>query len=113
MDYRTLNALPAEAFLTPERFSTVNDTVAGASKQYAEGLRVGAECETIHLSTGGTWGATMKNGASLTSYEGIGYHANTAALWRGFLDSGAKIVVHRYINGKLTSTVLKEARVAA
>ena len=113
MDYRTLNALPAETFNEPARFGTVNDTSEGAARQYAEGLKIGATAEYVCVGAFGTWSAKLKCGASLTSYEGIGYHANTAALWKGFLDSGTKVVVHRIGTGSLETTVIREGKVAA
>lgn len=106
MDYATLNALPAEAFLDPSRFVTDFDARNQArdgygDKQYAEGLKVSREAREVFISANGTWGADLKPtlpgslGASLTSYEGIGYHANTADLLRGFLAGPAPIKVYR------------------
>lgn len=99
MDYQTLNAKPARDFLVPSNFVTSWDSLPANRKrgaeQYAEGLRVGRESKEIHISQGTTWGASLKSGSHLSAYEGIGYHACTADLLRGFLDSGAVVIVHR------------------
>ena len=115
MEYKTLNLLPAETFLDPSKFVTDFDSrpidgsiekrQANAKAQYAKGIETGKAAKTIFIGADGTWGATMKDGSSLTSYEGIGYHANTADLLKGFLDSGAEVVVYRY--PERTRTVIK------
>lgn len=105
MDYATLNAMPAEAFLKPENFVTPYDAANQAregygDKQYAEGLRVSREAVCVFINASGTWGATTKarpgcGQGSLQAYEGIGYHANTADLLRGFLAGPAPVIVYR------------------
>lgn len=97
MDYKTLNAMPAFAFLTPVLFITDWDNINPhkAKEQYNKGVEVGNNAKSVHIAADGTWGASMKDGSSLTSYEGIGYHAHTASLLEGFLASGAKITVYR------------------
>jgi hypothetical protein len=86
---------PADAFLNPDNFRTGWDRPGYAEEQYATGLRIGRENERIHISVTGVWGAS-RPGSSLSSYETIGGHANTADLLRGFLDSGCPIVVYRW-----------------
>lgn len=102
--YEELNALPAEAFLHPENFDTQFDAFGGedgAILQYETGLRYANEYEEVGISANGTWYAEQKiigkyKGGLMTSYEGIGYHANTAALLRGLLAGKARFVVRRY-----------------
>jgi len=48
----------------------------------------------------------MKDGSSMTSYEKIGYHANTAGLLQGFLESGVVIKVYRDTTEGITETLL-------
>lgn len=97
--YSELNAMPASAFLNPDNFITDWDRLYPRSEykaeQYAKGLAHGKDAEYIIISANSTWGAKLKNGGYLTAYEGIGYHSHTASLLRGFLDSGAKILVYR------------------
>jgi hypothetical protein len=88
--------LPAEAYKDPNNFPTGYDTADGATKKYAEGLEIGRRSSEVYISVTGAWGAEGKDGSRTTSYEVIGYHANTAALLRGFIDSGVKIVVYRW-----------------
>lgn len=97
MDYNILNALPAKAFLLPNNFVLSSDARQQeyCREQYKTGLQAGKDAKMIFITYGSTWAATMKSGSYLTSYEGIGYHAGTADLLRGFLDSGCPIVVHR------------------
>jgi hypothetical protein len=95
--YSELERLPAEAYLNPDNFRTEYDgrVLGKAEEQYQAGLEYGRNATRISLSYKGVWGASMKNGAMVSSYEGIGYHAETAALLKGFLDSGCAIVVYR------------------
>ncbi len=105
--YTELEALEPEAYLNPDNFKTGwdNNNPARQKQQYDKGLEVGAESEVVFISCNGTWGARGKDNSHTTSYEGIGYHSNTDALLRGFLDSGCKIVVYRY--NKRGPTVIK------
>lgn len=95
--YNILNAMPADAFLAPDNFVTDWDTINPhrANEQYESGLKVGKDAKAVCICANGTWAADMRDGSSLTSYEGIGYHAHTSSLLKGFLDSGAKIIVYR------------------
>lgn len=95
--YAQLNARPASDFLKPENFITKWDNINPilGQRQYEKGLRAREEYKQIFIGDGGTWGAHTKTGGLVTSYEGIGYHANTCDLLRGFLDSGIPIVVYR------------------
>lgn len=95
--YEYLNAIPPSAFLDANNFKTDSDTMPEkgyAEKQHAKGLSIGKEYGKVGVSCYGTWYAE-KPGSCITSYEGIGYHSCTADLWRGFLDSGAEVWVHR------------------
>jgi hypothetical protein len=58
-------------------------------------LEIGQSAKRIWISVTSVWSAEMQNGASRQSYEGIGYHACTAQLMKGFIDSGAEIWVCR------------------
>lgn len=94
--YDELNALPPEAFLDPDRFATGYDDPAYGKQQYAAGLKISQESESVHITAYGTWGAKDLDGnGSAISCEGIGYHKNTADLLRGFLDGPAPLIVHR------------------
>jgi hypothetical protein len=101
--YSVLNAMPARDFLDPSKFVTESDARNKArgydAEQYAKGLEIGKNAKTIYISCGSVWSAELKSGSSLLSYEGIGYHACTADLLRGFLDSGCAIIVHRLTEG--------------
>lgn len=102
--YTELNARPAVDFLHPELFGTDWDNRPEyAEEQYQEGLKTGRESREVFITCGGTWGAHGLSGSQTTSYEGIGYHAHTADLLRGFIASGVKIVIHRY--GKSPETI--------
>jgi hypothetical protein len=106
--YKELNALPPETFLDQDKFVTDWDTINPhkATEQYNKGVEIGQKADSIFIAADGTWGASMKDKSSLTSYEGIGYHAHTASLLKGFLASGAKIIVYRRDK---PPTVIKEA----
>lgn len=63
-------------------------------EQYETGLKYGRDSHYVFISYNGTWGASMKDGGQLTTYEKIGYHACTKDLWKGILDSGTPIRVY-------------------
>ena len=96
--YYELEQLPAEAYLEWKNFKTSVDNlpcnIKKAKEQYTKGLKIGREYDEITLSVRGIWGAHKEN-SSCQSYEGIGYHANTQWLLKGFLDSGCPIAVYR------------------
>ncbi|MEU8948808.1 hypothetical protein [Streptomyces sp. NPDC048489] len=119
--YSELNALPPEAFLKPENFVTEYDQrdPKRAEEQYREGLRLSAAYDRIVIRAGGTWAAecgplhaeaNVYMGKCAYSYEGIGYHGNTADLLRGFLDGPAPVdVERRQEDYSVTTTRIKEA----
>lgn len=109
--YDELCELPAAAYLEWENFRTPFDVLGDemAQKQYVKGLKYGKKSKqakggagAVQIRADGTWGcdlpATLPGSAGgyVSSYEGIGYHRATADLLRGFIDSGARIVVHRW-----------------
>jgi len=80
--------------------ATPFDTPAGSAAQYAKGLEIGRAALAVHIAVNGTWSADMRTDRpserrSISSYEKLGYHADTAALLRGFVESGCQIVDHR------------------
>jgi hypothetical protein len=91
-----------EDFLTPEKFSTPLDSNAWNKIQYNKGLSIGRKAKEIHIACDSTWSARMLDGGYMSSYESVGYHANTKELLQGFLDSGAEIWIHRANNVKPT-----------
>lgn len=110
MTYAELNKLSPETFLKSSAFKTSYDgchetSADHAKRQYAKGLEVGRESLRVIIDENGTWAADGRNGAMTTSYEGIGYHAHTAELLQGFLDSGCEIVVQRRDKG---ATIIKK-----
>jgi len=114
--YRELEALPPEAYLDASRFVTCCDKFAEnvasdlAGKKYQTGLKYGMEAKEqkgyISLSYKGVWGASYGN-CDVSSSEGIGYHACTASLLQGFLDSGCEIRVTRYRDGQFLTTKIR------
>lgn len=98
MNYHELEKLPAHAYLNPENFITEYDHVhidnGYNQDQYNHGLEIGTEYDVVKLNYRGVWSAE-RAGSLVTSYEGIGYHAGTAFLLMGFLDSGCRIEVYR------------------
>jgi hypothetical protein len=99
ISYSILNAMEPGAFLNPVNFgmAIVELEPAGyAKEQYEKGLKIGAESLSVSIACNSTWGARGKNGGVTSSYEGIGYHAATGWLLKGFIDSGVPIVVYRF-----------------
>ena len=90
-----LTSFNAELFKCPRIFRTAWDSSSLDQKQYDKGVRIGKESEYITISERGTWSSKLLNGGSNTSYETIGYHASSAALLAGFLDSGTEVYVAR------------------
>lgn len=99
--YDYLNKLPPWEFLNTLKFGTEADGFAEniknglAKKQYQKGLELKEKAEHIFICANGTWGAKMKDGGTMTSCEGIGYHACTMHLLGGFIDSGLPIWIYR------------------
>ena len=106
--YIQLCALPPETYLRPDNFTTSLDRPGYDAEQYAKGLRISRESSQVSIAANGTWGCRPRSGGVGTSSEGIGYHAGTAALLRGFLDGPAPLVVYRDMpGGALTATEIK------
>lgn len=99
--YTELAALPVEAYLNPDNFITDWDKIHEGKdypkKQYQHGLEIARNAVEVGIAQNGTWYARTKEGGHITSYEGIGYHACTAPLWRGLLTAEN---VYVYRNGK-------------
>ena len=98
--YSELEKLSVSDYLNPQNFVTDWDSMHGQEKRaakYAEGLKIGAESRELFINYNSVWGAKGLNGSHTSSYEVIGYHAITAWLLRGFLDSGKPIVVLRSV----------------
>ncbi|RPJ40128.1 MAG: hypothetical protein EHM35_00550 [Planctomycetaceae bacterium] len=111
--YAELRALSPETYLAWEQFDTPFDGYTPnvvrdlASEQYTKGLRYGQDATMIHIAVNGTWSTETKTGGCLSSCEGIGYHACTKDLLRGFLDSGTPITVHRWNGSEVTHSLIK------
>jgi len=90
----------------PYLFTTAMDNTSGDDQQYTKGLDIGRKANLVSISIYGSWTAQMKDGGSMTSYEKIGYHANTADLLRGFIDSAVPIKVYRDTTEGITETLL-------
>jgi len=114
--YGELSELAPEEYLKWENFATPWDSlpsnVAAAQGRYEDGLKVGQDAEEFHLSVKGVWSTQDKpksghGSCSTNSYEGIGYHANTCHFLHGVIDSGCKIVVHRWNGKELTRTTIQ------
>lgn len=113
MTYEQLAKLPADAYLKPEMFRTMFDGEAGGAVQFQRGLDVANRFDQVFISCSSVWSAHKDNGEAgcedLSSYEGIGYHSNTASLLRGFLAGNAELIVYRNgPDGKTMRTVIKQ-----
>lgn len=103
--YSELTELAPDEYLNWSQFETEADKYPEnvkrnyAQQQYNKGLEIGRSNDEVFICANGTWGAVRdrpNNHCYTTSYEGIGYHACTADLLHGFIDSGAPLVVYRY-----------------
>ncbi len=112
--YNELNELSPMVFCDPINFQTEFDTMPCNKdlhdRQYQLGLQTGRDYEVIIISAYSTWSAQSPH-RFCTSCEGIGYHACTADLLRGFIDSGAPIVVYRGHDTKpfITASIISKA----
>lgn len=98
MNYSQLEKLPVKAYLNPQNFVTDFDSMHKQEKkdaQYQKGLEIGQTSHEITINYKSVWSAQGLDSSHTSSYEGIGYHAVTSDLLRGFLDSGTPIVVLR------------------
>lgn len=101
MTREELEALPPEAYLSPDNFRTDFDGAGSHTpeRQYRVGYGIGLTSAEVQISESSTWSASCLQSGTRTSYEKIGYHAGTADLLRGFLASGVRIVVYRRGSG--------------
>ena len=98
-------------FLYPDNFMTGFDgprNMEYSLEQYYKGRQIGKDADCIHIAVNDVWGASMKDGSSVASYEKIGYHAATAFLLQGFLESGCKVLVHRSGDSGIETWELKD-----
>lgn len=104
--------MSASDYLNPQLFTTGFDDASpyGADEQYRKGLAIGSASEEVVIAVNSTWSARGLDGSSTTSYEKIGFHANTADLLRGFIDSGCQIRVWRIVNDRCAEEVIQHAR---
>lgn len=100
MSYETekfVRELTPEQWLDASRFATDHDTlavnIARQEENYQRGLRTGQNATEVGINYNGAWFASNRDGSFLTSYESIGYHANTRFFWQGVIDSGVRIIV--------------------
>lgn len=103
MTYTEIENLAAEAFLNPDNFVTAYDKMHDAEKRqakYACGLEYSNTHERIIINHKGVWSARNYSGILTSSCEGIGYHAITCELLRGFLDGTAQIIIMRWIEDR-------------
>lgn len=108
--YAFLRQQPPAFYRDPENLRTsypLDRDPARCEEHYQRGLKVSREWPEVYVSANGVWGASAPC-RSLSSYEGLGYHAGTADFWRGVLAGPALVRVYR--DGW---TVIKEAGVPA
>lgn len=110
--YSVLNKLPAEAFKNPANFKTeypIENDMEYNKKQFQTGLDYSNQSHSVTISGNSVWSCSLKNGGMVSSYEGIGYHACTAALLAGFLAGTAELRIERYDDDfHMTTTIIKK-----
>jgi len=112
---RDLSRDEPEAFLDPENFVTGYDGAVNEKyrrEQHTKGLDIGHRSIEVIISAYNVWHAKMRprdgfSSDTLSSHETIGFHAGTAALLQGFLDSGCKITICRLSDDGITKTTIQ------
>src|SRR5271157_1551404 len=95
--YSELRKRPASDFLNAFNFRTVLDVSKDCKGQrYFKALEEMRGYTAFHIGAENVWSADCKGGSYLSSYEGIGYHSNTAELLQAALDSDCAFYVYRY-----------------
>ncbi len=95
-----LMTLQPQDFLNIENLRSAMDDLAGTAygqAQYMKGVAIGNAAKVVHISITNVWSVEYHNGNRMQANETIGYHAHSAELMRGFIDSGVTIVVWRDI----------------
>jgi len=111
--YTELNARPASDFLNASLFETGYDVCLDRAKAKYDAFSADLnDFASVHVSVNGTWGATTKTGGSVSSYEGIGYHAYTSDLLQAILDSDCPFYVYRIENDELVKHDMRELQKA-
>jgi hypothetical protein len=106
--YTELEALSPTDYLNKTDWDARNP--AREQQQYQEGLDYSNKAHTVFINYKSVWGADMLDGSMVTSYEGIGYHAHTSSLLRGFLAGPARIVVQRWRDGIVETEIKPSTR---
>jgi hypothetical protein len=76
-----------------DRFVGLNGDLKNA--HYMRGMFAGDEMESVTIAVNNVWGGRGKDGASVQSYEKIGYHAGSTDFIRGVLAAGCPVRVFR------------------
>jgi hypothetical protein len=107
-----LEELQPEAYLNWEQFRTPYDAKQPdyCQQQYDEGLKIGSNARCIIINYNSVWNSSNKDNSHILSYEKIGYHAGTADLLHGFLDSEVQINVIRWTKEGLELTTIKHSQ---
>jgi len=61
------------------------------NEHYQRGIRTGNECVCITISLHDVWSGEGKNGASIQSYERIGYHTGSIDFLSGVLSTDCEV----------------------
>lgn len=70
-----------------------------ADTHFERGVKTGESMEYVAIAVNNVWGGRSKDGAGVSSYEKIGYHAGSVDFIKGVLSTGCPVRVYRYRYG--------------
>lgn len=75
---------------------------------FEKGVAYGRNVEELTIALNNTWGAKLKSGGMVTSYEKIGYHVGSVEFLNGVFSTG--VPVYRWVDegGELKKVRLTE-----
>ena len=68
---------------------------------FERGVETAGKMECITIAVNNVWGGRSKDGASVSSYEKIGYHAGSIDFIKGALSVGCPVRAYRWRYGGL------------
>jgi len=74
---------------------------------FERGEKTGRDMVEVSIAVNNVWGGRSKAGASVSSYEKLGYHAGSLEFIRGVFSVGCPVVKYSWEGGKVVSRAVE------